>query len=366
MNGPLFTAEIRGKDILCEVTSDRDLHDPVFCFSLMAPPAVTSGGTMLRSDGSYGEVQLPTLAAGTPHTFTLRYANPHYAPVNRAWLPLGAYLRCKDAIIDFPHQRAGVTPVAPPPPPTINDLGLIPKPKSWQPTKGKLNFGSFSAASNLLDAADALAQRCNLPPLISAGGVPLDMAHNDGLDEDTYRIEIATDGLRVDYGGPQGAHYAGITLLVLREIHGGRIPCGLIEDAPRFAWRGQHLDCARHFYRTGSITRLIDLMALLKMNRFHWHFSDDEAFRLELESVPDLARATGMRGEGELVPGVFGGGPRSGGTYSADDVATVIDHARHLFVEVMPEIEFPCSDRVRESLSIYSAKDNRTAQCGGP
>ena len=108
-------------------------------------------------------------------------------------------------------------------------------------------------------------------------------------------------------GGEAGLHYAGVTLLTLRETCGGKLPCGTITDGPRFGWRGQHLDCARHFFGVDFILRLLDLMALLKLNRFHWHLSDDEAFRLEVESQPRLWQRTAFRGEGELVPGVFGG-----------------------------------------------------------
>jgi len=142
-------------------------------------------------------------------------------------------------------------------------------------------------------------------------------------------------------GGPAGLHYAGVTLLTLRETCGGKLPCGVLTDTPRFGWRGQHLDCARHFFGVDFILRLLDLMALLKLNRFHWHLSDDESFRLEVESQPRLWQRTAFRGEGELVPGVFGGGIRAGGSYSRADVAKVLARAKALQIEVLPEIEVP-------------------------
>ncbi len=336
-----FTAEIRGAQIHCALTPTRDFEHPVFCFSLMAPPDVVSGGTLIRTDGSYGEVQLPDLKAGTTHHFVLRYADPTYAPRNRAWLPLGAYLRCGEELVELPKLPAGVADQAPGPRPPIKDLCLVPKPKVWHPGHGSLKMPSCNQDTPLWRSVDALARRCNLLPLQGGDGILTTLAQDDTIQPDGYRIEITSDEIDVRFGGPQGAHYAGVTLLVLRETHDGEIPCGVIEDHPRFEWRGQHLDCARHFYKVGSITQLIDVMALLKMNRFHWHFSDDEAFRLELQSVPDLARKTGERGENRLVPGVFGGGPLSGGTYSRDDAKTVIDHAKDLFIDVLPEIEFP-------------------------
>jgi len=161
------------------------------------------------------------------------------------------------------------------------------------------------------------------------------------MPSEGYRLTIAPSGLTIVAGDAAGAHNAAITLLTLRETCAGRLPCGVISDCPRFGWRGQHLDCARHFFGVPFILRLLDLMALLKLNRFHWHFADDEAFRLDLTVAPDLARKTALRGEGHMMPGVFGGGISAGGTYSAADVARVVDHAARLHIQVLPEVEIP-------------------------
>ena len=114
-----FLAEIRGAEMHCSITSDGPLNAPIFCFSLMAPPEVVSGGTLIRTDGGYGEVQLPDIKAGMTHHFILRYANPTYKPKNRAWLPLGAYLRCGEDIVELPKLPAGVTTPAPGPCPRM-------------------------------------------------------------------------------------------------------------------------------------------------------------------------------------------------------------------------------------------------------
>ena len=85
---------------------------------------------------------------------------------------------------------------------------------------------------------------------------------------------------------------------------------GTIVDKPRFSWRGQHLDTVRHFYSVESILKLLDLMSLFKLNKFHWHGTDDEAFRFKLDDDYDIASSTSVRGEGQLVPPVFGSGPK--------------------------------------------------------
>ena len=296
---------------------------------------------MLKTDASYGELQLPDLVAGQPHDFTLAYAVKGYAPKNRAWLPLGAYLRTADGTIALDPLPAGVRPANVRTPEQGDDLRLIPQPTSWAPAGGHLPASAFATDSPLLAGVAALADRCNLPAFLSDTGVPVHLTEKPDLPPEAYRMEITAKGITAEYGGPAGAHYAGITLLVLRATHDGNLPCGAIDDAPRFEWRGQHLDCARHFYGLDTILKLTDLMALLKLNRFHWHFSDDEAFRIEVDCIPDLCPRTSVRGEGQLVPGVFGGGIRSGGHYSKADVQHLIDHTRALHIEVLPEVEFP-------------------------
>lgn len=149
----------------------------------------------------------------------------------------------------------------------------------------------------------------------------------------------------------------------MRVSYNDLIPCGKLDDLPRFCWRGQHLDCARHFYEVESILRLLDLMSFLKLNRFHWHLIDDESFRLELSSFPDLATRTGMRGDDCTIPGVFGGGEGpTGGTYSVEDVARIIDHASNLGISVMPEIEIPAHSMALVKM-IPEMRDSEDRSC---
>jgi len=91
-----FSARIDGKTIHCEITADQNLTAPVFCFSGMAPMTATGGGEKVYGLGGYTEVQLPDLRAGAACRFQLALEDPSYRPTNRAWLPLGAYLRAGD------------------------------------------------------------------------------------------------------------------------------------------------------------------------------------------------------------------------------------------------------------------------------
>lgn len=338
-----FTASVQGQAIHCRISSDEALVAPVFCFSLMAPPAVVSGGELATTCGGYGEVALPDIPAGGTVEVVLRYADPAYRPVNRAWLPLGPYLRLADGTTHpLPALPAGVRPrasaqAAEPAP----GLRLVPPPTSWEPSDETLLTRSFSGVGEPLAAVDGLSRRNALGRFLEPAGTPLTLRTDASMPAEAYRLEITPDAVAITAAGRAGHFYGAITLLNLVVTHSGALPCGTIEDAPRFGWRGQHLDCARHYYRRETLARLFDLMALFKLNRFHWHFADDEAFRLEVDCLPELWQKTAFRGEGELVPGVFGGGIRAGGSYSKSVVRDLIAHGRALNIEILPEIEVP-------------------------
>lgn len=339
-----FSSRMVGAEIHCEIGSDAAVSAPIFCFSLMAAPRVISGGTLVNRFAGFAEVALPDMAAGAVHKVVLAYDNPEYRPRNRLWLPQGAYLKMGKTCLPLPPGTAlGVLPDEPPlaQPLPGGTLPLVPRPQNWSPSKGTLQFVAVSSLDQRLDAVNDLAQRAHFAPFRDASGTPLTILEDPDLTSEAYRLEVTTTGLTITANGPAGVHYAAITLLTLRETMSGQIPCGTISDSPRFGYRGQHLDCARHFFSVDTILRLFDLMALLKLNRFHWHVADDEAFRLEVSCAPALWQKTAFRGEGCLVPGVFGGGIRSGGTYSKAEVATILARAAALQIEVLPEIEIP-------------------------
>ena len=339
-----FASRIEGVEIHCEIGSDMALSAPIFCFSLMAAPRVVSGGRLVHRFAGFAEVLLPDLPAGGVHHLVLAYENPAFSPRNRAWLPLGAYLRLgKTCHALPPGTPLGVLPGNAPNPLPLPPLTLplIPAPQHWQPTGGTLAFAGLASVDPAFDGACALSQRLQVGPFRDDSGPPVTLTVDASIPEAGYRLTIAPTGITIATSTPQGQHNAAITLLNLRETTGGALPWGTITDTPRFAYRGQHLDCARHFFSVPTILRLLDLMALVKLNRFHWHLADDEAFRLHVETAPALWQQTAFRGEGCLIPGVFGGGIRQGGSYSRDDVATILTRAAELHIQVLPEIEIP-------------------------
>jgi len=109
------------------------------------------------------------------------------------------------------------------------------------------------------------------------------------------------------------------------------LPAVSVEDRPRFPWRGMMLDVARHFFPVGDVKRWIDLAAHHKLNRFHLHLTDDQGWRIEIPSWPDLARVGGAN--------EVGGGP--GGYYGTADFRAIVEYAADRHVTVVPEIDMP-------------------------
>jgi hexosaminidase len=122
-----------------------------------------------------------------------------------------------------------------------------------------------------------------------------------------------------------------------------------IEDAPRFPWRGAHLDAGRHFMPTGFVKKFIDLLALHKMNTFHWHLTDDQGWRIEIKKYPKLTTVGAWRTESVIgrqqaqrdpAQWKFDGEPH-GGYYTQDDVREVVAYAKARHITIVPEIEMP-------------------------
>ncbi len=339
-----FASWIEGTQIHCEIGSDTALSAPILCFSLMAAPQVIAGGVLVHRLAGFAEVLLPDIAAGATHRVVLAYDNPGFQPRNRAWLPLGAYLKIGKTCLPLPPGTPlGVLPGAEPsaPPLPADTLPLIPAPQSWAASGGVVSVTGFASTDPRMDGAAALAERLGFGPFRDANGLPITIVTEASLPDEGYRLTLTPEGATIAAATTTGLHNAAITLLSLRQTTHCLIPCGVITDAPRFDYRGQHLDCVRHFFGVDNILRLLDLMALLKMNRFHWHLADDEAFRLQVTTAPALWQQTAFRGEGCLLPGVFGGGIRSGGSYSPADVARILARATELHIQVLPEIEIP-------------------------
>jgi hexosaminidase len=181
------------------------------------------------------------------------------------------------------------------------------------------------------------------------------------LGDEGYALDATTKGVTIRAATPHGVFYGMQTLRqllpvdVYREATATgvtwRVPAVAVEDTPRFTWRGAHLDVSRHFMPKEFVKKYIDLLALHKMNRFHWHLTDDQGWRLEIKKYPKLTDVGAWRAESLVGHDVSDSSPdaaqrkydgvKHGGFYTQDDVREVVAYASARFVTVVPEIEMP-------------------------
>ena len=162
------------------------------------------------------------------------------------------------------------------------------------------------------------------------------------LKSEEYKINIKKEFISIEYSDYGGKLYSIITLIQLINFYKTYLPICSIEDKPSLNWRGMHLDCARQFYTIDEIKRLMDYMCFFKLNRFHWHLTDNEAWRVELECYPNLTKVGAYRGYNEIIPPFYGTGyNKTGGYYSRSQILELIEYARGRNIEIMPEIDLP-------------------------
>jgi len=174
---------------------------------------------------------------------------------------------------------------------------------------------------------------------------------------ESYRLEVDTDRVMITGGGEAGAFYGVQALLQLVSLSplAGRpsphphltIPCCRIEDAPRFRWRGMHLDVSRHFFSVGFIRTYIDMLAMHRLNVFHWHLTDDQGWRIEIKKYPELTRTGAWRVDREgrdwsdRPPAATGEEATYGGYYTQEEIREIVRYAAERYVTIVPEIEMP-------------------------
>jgi len=180
-------------------------------------------------------------------------------------------------------------------------------------------------------------------PTIS-GEVDPSITHPEG-----YRLIIDRDGANLYASTEAGFFYGMQSLIQLIERHlkgnWAVIPAQEIRDAPNFSWRGMHLDVSRHYFPLDSVKKYIDWMARYKMNTFHWHLTDDQGWRMEIPSFPDLQKVAAWRDETLIghyseQPHRFDG-KRYGGYYTREEVLELVRYAASRQVTIVPEIEMP-------------------------
>jgi hexosaminidase len=165
-----------------------------------------------------------------------------------------------------------------------------------------------------------------------------------------YSVNITTKNIAISGDGYEGTFYGMQSLLQLLPISKSQVtnkqlsvPCLTITDAPRFGYRGMHLDVSRHFFGVEYVKKYIDFIALHKMNYFHWHLTDDQGWRIEIKKFPKLTSVGGYR-KGTIIgryPGTGNDSIYYGGYYTQEQIKDVVKYAAERFITIVPEIDVP-------------------------
>lgn len=215
--------------------------------------------------------------------------------------------------------------------------GLAPIPSAV----GKAAAAAFGKLADTLFPGEGLVRPAH------EGGFPVELVAGAGGKEG-YAIEFSGERARIIGETETGLLYGLITLGQI--LRGARIHLrqfnfptgGRIEDKPAMAWRGSHLDVARRYYARDEVERFVAILAWNKLNVLHWHLSDDESWRVEIDAYPQLTGKGAWRGYGMPVPPLLGSGPeRTGGYYSKADIRAIVGFATELGIDVVPEIDMP-------------------------
>ena len=171
---------------------------------------------------------------------------------------------------------------------------------------------------------------------------------------EAYILDVNTEEITIKASSPKGVFYAVQSLIQLLppefikdgfKSEGINIQTLKIEDNPEFSYRGMHLDVSRHMYPVEFIKKYIDALAMLKMNTFHWHLTDDQGWRIEIKKYPKLQEVAAYRKETLIghysnQPHQFDG-KKYGGYYTQEEVKDIVAYAQKRFITVIPEIEMP-------------------------
>ena len=257
---------------------------------------------------------------------------------------------------------------------TISDYRVVPHPKLLTPKPGAFRLGPATtiAVSDPGDEELRALARYGAEMIRDELGIDLELsrraAGGGGGERGAITLLLSnesaaagTEGYSLVVGGESiaisAATHAGLFygLQTLRQLLPARpaapagmsewpVPAVEIEDGPRFVYRGMHLDVGRHFFPVEFIMKYIDLLAMYRMNTFHWHLTEDQGWRIEIRKYPRLTEVGAYRVETVLARNFdpyVGDGKPYGGYYTQDEIRKVVAYARSRYVNVIPEIEMP-------------------------
>ena len=248
-----------------------------------------------------------------------------------------------------------------------NKYSIIPQPQSLIPQEGKFSLNTETkivvtfADSRILQLAKDFAAQMKLVSGLrmefvqSATKNAIIFKEDKTLAGEAYSLVVSPENITLKASTSNGVFYALQTIyqLMPAQVYGKKlmkqewsVPGVSITDAPRFAYRGLHLDVSRHFFPISFVKKYIDAMAIHKLNKFHWHLTDDQGWRLEIKKYPLLTKVGSRRVE-SLVGLYAENYPKRydddahGGYYTQDEAREIVRYAQERYITVIPEIEMP-------------------------
>jgi len=267
---------------------------------------------------------------------------------------------------------------------------ITPTPSSVEMGEGSFELEGgikISYAVDFLDEAEYLSQLLTdefeiessieiLEGEWSGTGILLNLNEDYPGSEEAYSIQVTEENIELTSSGNAGIFYAIQSLRSLISNHDSEnleLSAVKISDEPAFGYRGMHLDVARNFQDKENVLRLLDLMGMYKLNKFHFHLTDDEGWRLAIDGLPELTEVGGRRGHTEteehfLAPS-YGSGPDptpgasfGSGWYSRDEYIEILQFAHQRNIEVIPEIDVP--GHARAAIKGMEVRFNRLSEFG--
>ncbi|MEV6553674.1 beta-N-acetylhexosaminidase [Streptomyces sp. NPDC051597] len=245
----------------------------------------------------------------------------------------------------------------------MDHVDLVPAPASVHHGEGVFVLGEATAlaaapgtegVARWLRAALGAALARPLPPGQPGAPDTVTLRLDPALAPEAYRLTVGTAAVELAGGGPAGVFWGAQTLRQLLGPDAYRracadpgaeraVACQVVEDAPRFAWRGLMLDVSRHFMPKDGVLRYLDLLAAHKLNVFHFHLTDDQGWRLEIKRFPRLTEVGAWRSRtkyGHRASPLWNEAPH-GGFYTQDDIREIVAYAAERHISVVPEIDIP-------------------------
>lgn len=247
-------------------------------------------------------------------------------------------------------------------------VSIIPKPQKLSVGEGSFVidnnttlYSNEKSSSNVLYLSQILkkATGYSLPYQKNkpkSNYISFEIVKESQIPEEGYLLDIDLNGVSIKASHEAGIFYGIQTILQMLppSVYSGRVSGNekwelksiTIEDSPRFGYRGMMLDVSRTFFDAETVKKYIDWMSHHKINKFHWHLTDDNGWRIEIKKYPKLTSLGAWRGPGEVLSAAFGSGnQRYGGFYTQEQIKEIVNYAAQRHIEIIPEIDLPGHSR---------------------